>query len=153
MTQKHSPLWTASEAAETLQPLGLGQSFFQDGSQGAIQGISIDTRTLHPQDLFVALKGQHQDGHAYVPQAIAKGATAALVCKAEIPSLLAKGILETQLWGVEDTLEGLEALAKAARQRSYGKSIGITGSVGKTTLKEALGVLLSSQHPTHISAL
>ncbi|MGL4427162.1 MAG: UDP-N-acetylmuramoyl-tripeptide--D-alanyl-D-alanine ligase [Alphaproteobacteria bacterium] len=153
MSQKQSPLWSAAEAAETLQPLGLGQSFFQDCSPGAIQGVSIDTRTLHPQDLFVALKGQHQDGHAYVSQAIAKGATAALVCKAEIPSLLTKGLPEKQLWGVEDTLEGLEALAKAARQRSSGKSIGITGSVGKTTLKEALGVLLSSQHFTHISAL
>lgn len=151
MTQRRSPLWAASEAARVLQPLGLGlrQSFFQK----VIQGISIDTRTLHPQDLFVALKGHHEDGHAYVPQAIAKGATAALVCKTKVPSLLAKGLPEENLWGVEDTLDGLENLAKAARQRNTGKSVGITGSVGKTTLKEALGALLGSQHSTHTSAL
>ncbi|MGL5785001.1 MAG: UDP-N-acetylmuramoyl-tripeptide--D-alanyl-D-alanine ligase [Alphaproteobacteria bacterium] len=149
MVQKSSPLWTVSEATEALKSLGLEHSYFQE----SIQGISIDTRTLHPQDLFVALKGHHQDGHAYVSQAISKGATAALVCRAEIPSLLAKGISEEKLWGVEDTLEGLEALAKAARQRNLGKSIGITGSVGKTTLKEALGALLGSQYSTHISAL
>jgi UDP-N-acetylmuramoyl-tripeptide--D-alanyl-D-alanine ligase len=101
-----------------------------------ITGISIDTRTLKPGDLFVALKGENGDGHTFLAQAEQKGAVAALVSRRD-PFLAIPQIV------VQDTLQGLRELAQAARQRTKAHVIAITGSVGKTSTKEILAQVLS----------
>ncbi len=100
-------------------------------------GVSIDTRTLQPGALFVALTGERMDGHDYVKQAIDKGAAAALVSRA------VDGVDAAKLVLVADVEEALQALGVAARARSKAKFIGVTGSVGKTGTKEMLLAALS----------
>jgi UDP-N-acetylmuramoyl-tripeptide--D-alanyl-D-alanine ligase len=102
-------------------------------------GVSIDTRTLRPGDLFVALRGEHGDGHAHVAAALAAGAAGALVHHD-----MAGPVLR-----VADTLDGLWALGRFARARFAGKLVAVTGSVGKTTTKEMLRALLGRLAPTH----
>ena len=104
-------------------------------------GISIDTRTLQPGDLFVALHGEHGDGHAHVADALAKGAAGALVDR-DMPG-------NTLL--VRDTLDGLWSLGRHARARFGGKMVAVTGSVGKTTTKEMLRTILAAVGPTYAS--
>jgi len=106
-------------------------------------GVSIDTRSLQPGDLFVALKDV-RDGHDFVAQALEKGAAAALVSR--IPD----GIDETApLLIVADVLAGLEALGRAGRARTRAKVAAVTGSVGKTSVKEMLRTVLSRQGKCH----
>lgn len=106
-------------------------------------GVSIDTRTLLPGEVFVALKDV-RDGHDFVAQALAKGAAAALV------SHMPEGVAETApLLIVPDVLTALAALGKAARARTKAKVVGVTGSVGKTSTKEMLRAILSGQGRTH----
>ncbi len=102
-------------------------------------GVSIDTRTLQPGDLFVALRGDHGDGHDHVADALARGAAGAMVQR-DLPG--------TTLL-VHDTLEALWALGRYARARFTGRAVAITGSVGKTTTKEMLRVVLEAAGPTH----
>lgn len=128
-------LWTSDEAVAATG--GRATQGFE------ITGISIDTRTLQPGDLFVAL-ADVRDGHDFVTQALAKGAAAALV------SRLPKGVTEAApLLIVNDVLPALERLGVAARARVTGKVIGVTGSVGKTSTKEMLRAILSQQGKTH----
>ena len=108
-------------------------------------GVSIDTRTLRPGDLFVALVGD-RDGHAHVADALARGAAGALV---HGTGGLPDGL---PLLVVDDTLQGLHALGRAGRARFGGKVVAVTGSVGKTTTKEMLRTALSAFGPTHASA-
>lgn len=112
----------------------------------AVSGISIDSRTLKPGDLFVALDGPHQDGHAYLDAAFAAGAAAALV--ARVPDTLK----DRPLIRVADTLIGLESLGRAARTRTDARIVAVTGSVGKTTTKEMLARVFEHYGPTHASA-
>lgn len=107
------------------------------------QGVSIDTRSLKPGDLFVALK-DIRDGHEFVAQALEKGAAAALV--SHVPDGLPK---DAPLLLVPDVLPALEALGRAARARTKAKVIGITGSVGKTSTKEMLRRVLTRQGRVH----
>lgn len=106
-------------------------------------GVSIDTRTLQPGDLFVALKDQ-RDGHDFVAAALEKGAAAALVSR--VPEGVAS---DAPLLIVDDVLEGLRNLAIAARQRTQAKVVAVTGSVGKTSTKEMLRSALAAQGTTH----
>ncbi len=105
--------------------------------------MSIDSRTLEPGDLFVALPGEHFDGHDHVAAALAKGAAAALIAHdvADLPA-------DAPVLRVADSLEGLRGLARAARLRSRAKVCAVTGSVGKTGTKEALALVLRRQAPT-----
>ncbi len=128
-----SALWSHGDLA--LATGGLASAPF------AVTGISIDTRTLQPGDLFVAVIGHGGDGHAHVADAFARGAAAALVHRpvaADGPTLL-----------VGDTLGALWAIAAAGRARFTGQCIAVTGSVGKTSTKEMLRALLSALGPTH----
>ena len=134
-----SALWTAAEAAAAT-----GGSASGDWTAS---GVSIDTRSLRPGDLFVALRGESRDGHAFVAEALARGAAAALV-GSRPPGVAA----DAPLLEVGDTLAGLEALGRAARTRSAARIAAGTGSVGKTGTKEALRHVLSAQAPTHASA-
>ncbi len=117
-----------------------------DGRPGrALTGFSIDTRTLAAGEVFVALKDQ-RDGHDFVAQAFAAGATAALVAKdyARQPG-------DGPLLRVEDTLQALEGIGHAARARlsPEARVIAVTGSAGKTGTKEMLRACLSRCGATH----
>jgi UDP-N-acetylmuramoyl-tripeptide--D-alanyl-D-alanine ligase len=111
-----------------------------------VTGISIDTRSIAPGDLFVALRDA-RDGHDFVAQALEKGAAAALVDR-DPPGVRA----DAPLLRVADTLAGLTALGAAGRARAGARVVGVTGSVGKTTTKEMLRVALSAFGPAHASA-
>lgn len=103
-------------------------------------GYSIDSRTLNPGDLFIALQGEHFDGHDYVAAALEKNAVAAIVQKDKKVSANPARLLH-----VEDTLRALQSLGAAAR-RLWGKPVlAVTGSVGKTTTKEILAHVLASR--------
>ncbi|MBC6406223.1 MAG: UDP-N-acetylmuramoyl-tripeptide--D-alanyl-D-alanine ligase [Rhodospirillales bacterium] len=133
-----TPLWTAREAAEATGGV-------QQGDWTAT-GVSIDSRTVAPGDLFVALAGPSFDGHDFVGAALAKGAVAALVHRRP------EGLPETApLLMVKDSLEGLTALGRAARTRTTSCCFGITGSVGKTSSKEMLRAALSGAGQTYAS--
>lgn len=132
-----SVLWTAADAATATGGTNTGA--------WSAQGVSIDSRSLSPGDLFVALKGPKYDAHEFATTAIAKGAAAAMVAKSMTGA--AKPLLV-----VADTQAGLEDLGRAARARTAAKVIGVTGSVGKTGTKEALRHALERQGATHASA-
>ncbi|TNF22436.1 MAG: UDP-N-acetylmuramoyl-tripeptide--D-alanyl-D-alanine ligase [Rhodobacteraceae bacterium] len=130
-------LWTAAEAAEATG--GRVTSGWQ------ATGVSIDTRTLQPGDLFVALKDA-RDGHDFVAQALETGAAAALVSR--IPEGVSQ---DAPLLIVDAVLPALEALGRAARARTKARVIAVTGSVGKTSTKEMLRGVLSAFGRTHAS--
>jgi UDP-N-acetylmuramoyl-tripeptide--D-alanyl-D-alanine ligase len=101
-----------------------------------ISGVSTDTRTLRPGQLFVAIRGEKLDGNTFLERAAEAGATAALIdrdCKAPLPTVL-----------VEDSVRALGALASARRARFAGPVVAITGSNGKTTTKELCAALLDA---------
>ena len=133
-----SALWTSAEA-ETVT-LGRASRAFE------ASGLSIDTRTLKPGDLYVALKGDTRDGHEFVKAAFKAKACAALVSRKP------DGIGDEPLLTVANTLRGLEDLARASRGRSNAKIVAVTGSVGKTTTKEILRFALGALGRTHASA-
>lgn len=135
------PLWTFSELSATL---GSGP---EGGVEQPIIGISIDTRTLQAGDLFVALKDQ-RDGHDFVSSAFKAGAAAALVSEG-----YARQPTDGVLFRVPDTLKGLEALGRAARERlsSIARVVAVTGSAGKTGTKEMLRACLAHLGATHAS--
>ncbi|OYX83153.1 MAG: UDP-N-acetylmuramoylalanyl-D-glutamyl-2, 6-diaminopimelate--D-alanyl-D-alanine ligase, partial [Azorhizobium sp. 35-67-5] len=110
-------------------------------------GISIDTRTLAPGDAFFAITGENSDGHAYVDRALAGGAAVAVVAADK-----AEQMADGPLLVVPDVLAALTDLGRAARARSTAGIIAVTGSVGKTTTKEALRLALSPEGETHASA-
>ena len=119
-----SALWTSAEIAEATG--GTANREFE------VSGVTFDSREVGPGDLFVAMPGTVSDGHRFVPAAAAAGAVAALVSQpVEGPHIL-----------VSDTFEALRALARASRARSTAKIVGVTGSVGKTSTKEALAAAL-----------
>jgi UDP-N-acetylmuramoyl-tripeptide--D-alanyl-D-alanine ligase len=112
-----------------------------------VGGISIDTRTLEPGDLFFAIKGENSDGHDYVAAAFEKGAAACVVDEAHADALKGLGCL----YIVHEVLPALERLAKTARARSTAQIVAVTGSVGKTGTKEALRLVFSAAGRTHAS--
>ena len=128
-------LWTAKTIATATG--GKASADFQ------VAGVEIDSRDVVPGDLFFALKGESMDGHRFVEAAFAKGAVAAVVDRPiDGPHVL-----------VEDTSQALEFLARASRDRTRARVIGVTGSVGKTGVKEALFAALerSSRGQAHRS--
>jgi UDP-N-acetylmuramoyl-tripeptide--D-alanyl-D-alanine ligase len=129
-----SALWTAQDAVAAV-----GGKIFGDWQA---TGISIDSRTLAPGDLFVALSAA-RDGHDFVADALARGAAAAMV------SRIPEGVDPARLLVVGDVMEGLRGLAAAGRARSRAKIIAVTGSVGKTTVKDMLRAALAPQGRTH----
>ena len=128
-------LWTSAEAERAT----LGQTSAAFG----IKALCIDTRTLQPGDLFVALKGHNRDGHDFVEAAFERGASAALVACDVAGGVVLK---------VANTQRGLEDLARAARARSEAKIVAVTGSAGKTTTKEILRLAFGALGKTHASA-
>ena len=111
-----------------------------------ISSISIDSREIAPQALFVAIRGDVHDGHDFVDKALEAGAAAALVSEAHFRAKGGKGVIV-----VPDPLKALESLAVAARLRNRGQIIAVTGSAGKTTTKEAIRTALAASGETHYS--
>ncbi|HAT34195.1 MAG TPA: UDP-N-acetylmuramoylalanyl-D-glutamyl-2, 6-diaminopimelate--D-alanyl-D-alanine ligase, partial [Rhodospirillaceae bacterium] len=132
-----SPLWTHEDASAASGGTAHGV--------WSAQGVSIDSRTVKTEDLFVAIKGPNSDGHDYVATALAAGAAAAMVSerRTDWPD-------DAPLLLVENTDAGLAALGHGARKRIGENAciIGVTGSVGKTGTKEALRHCLAEQAPT-----
>ncbi|MDP4840819.1 MAG: UDP-N-acetylmuramoyl-tripeptide--D-alanyl-D-alanine ligase [Alphaproteobacteria bacterium] len=133
-----TPLWSCDDIQKATKGTVI--------SPFSVNNVLIDSREIRGGELFVALKGPKFDGHDYVADALDKGASGALVD--HVPDNL-KGSPETfPLIVVEDVLQALNDLAKAARARSTAKIIGVTGSFGKTSLKEALRHVLEKQGAT-----
>ena len=131
-------LWTSTEADQATG----GKST----RAWAAHGVAIDSRALKPGDLFVAIKGPNFDGHAFVADALSKGAAAAVV--SQRPAGLAS---DAPLLMVADVFAALQDLARAARARATARIVAVTGSVGKTGTKEALRFVLSAQGLTSAS--
>lgn len=107
--------------------------------------FSVDTRTLQPGDVFVALQGQHCDGHQFIGEALTKKASGLLVAqdkRAEIEALHGSALQSVKILYVEDTLAALVNLAKEWRSKFTYPVVGITGSVGKTSTKEMVANIL-----------
>ena len=136
--QQPSVLWQSSEATKVT-----GGISAMDWSAA---GVSIDSRTVEQDDLFIAISGPNFDGHDFVQGALDNGAVAAIVAQA------VEGVSAvTPLLKVSDTFVALNDLGRAGRDRTSAKVIAVTGSVGKTGVKEALGQLLSGQGETSYS--
>lgn len=140
---EEAPLWSGLGVVSPLE------ARFRGGMMPLrIEGISIDTRTLEPGDLFFAIKGDAKDGHEFVRAALDKGAAAAVIDEAHAAQFKDVG----PLYIVRDVLAAMVALGRAARARSKARIVAVTGSVGKTSVKEALRVVLGACGPTHASA-
>jgi UDP-N-acetylmuramoyl-tripeptide--D-alanyl-D-alanine ligase len=118
---------------------GEGRGLTADG----VRSVSIDSREISADALFVAIKGDRFDGHDFVAQALESGAVAAMVSRDRAAELGDRLIV------VADPLQGLIDLAKAARERSRGAIVAVTGSAGKTTTKEAIRSVLAAAGETH----
>jgi UDP-N-acetylmuramoyl-tripeptide--D-alanyl-D-alanine ligase len=108
-----------------------------------VAGVSIDSRTVRPGELFIAIHGLRQDGHDHVSSAVDRGALAAVVADAELGRYTDS--LRGRCIPVAHTFEALTQLARAVRESWGGKIAGVTGSVGKTTTKEILAALLGTR--------
>ena len=135
-------LWTSAAMAEAMR------AEVQGALPQAVSGLSIDSRTVAPGEAYFAIKGDVHDGHAFVDAALKAGAALAVVERAQRDKFAA----DAPLLVVDDVLAGLVDLAHAARARLGGQVIAVTGSVGKTSTKEALRRVLGAQGPTHASA-
>ena len=113
-----------------------------------VPGLSIDSRTLGKGDAFFAITGDNRDGHDFVEGALKAGAGLAVVARDKRGRFAA----DAPLLIVADVLGALTDLARAARARSHAKVIAVTGSVGKTSTKEALLLALAADGETHASA-
>jgi UDP-N-acetylmuramoyl-tripeptide--D-alanyl-D-alanine ligase len=133
------PLWTEDAL------VGATGGRLEGSLARSIGGVSIDTRTLSPGDLFVALAAE-RDGHDFVAKAFEAGAAAALV-RVDFKSPAGAGALIR----VDNPLEALERLGIAARRRTRARLLAVTGSVGKTGTKEALRLCLTALGRTHAS--
>lgn len=137
-----SLLWTSEALVEATGGRPLGQ--MPEG----ISGISIDSRTLKPGEAFFAIKGEAMDGHDFATAAVKAGAGLLIVAEGKLPAL---GRLTAPMIVVPDVLVALEKLGIAARARSRARIVAVTGSVGKTSTKEALRHGLSSVGKVHAS--
>jgi UDP-N-acetylmuramoyl-tripeptide--D-alanyl-D-alanine ligase len=135
------PLWTSAAMAEAMHAAQRG-ALPKD-----ITGISIDSRTLTQGEAYFAIKGDVHDGHDFVEAALKNGAALAVVAKAHADKFAA----DARLLVVDDVLAGLVDLGRASRARLGGQVIAVTGSVGKTSTKEALRAVLGAQGETHAS--
>jgi UDP-N-acetylmuramoyl-tripeptide--D-alanyl-D-alanine ligase len=127
-----SALWTSDEIAAATG--GTASAPFE------VIGVTFDSREVRPGDLFVAMPGTVHDGHKFVASAFAAGAAGAIVSQpVSGPHVL-----------VEDTFAALQALGRASRERSRATIIGVTGSVGKTSTKEALYAALDRNRPGRV---
>ncbi|MEJ1161557.1 UDP-N-acetylmuramoylalanyl-D-glutamyl-2,6-diaminopimelate--D-alanyl-D-alanine ligase [Prosthecomicrobium sp. N25] len=136
-----APLWTLDALATACRGRIVG------APAAAITGISIDSRTILPGEAFFAIRGDVHDGHGFVAKALAAGAGVAVVAEEKLADMPGGGRYVV----VDDVLEALRRLGVAARARTGAKIVAVTGSVGKTSTKEALRLVLSAQGRVHAS--
>ena len=134
-------LWSIDDMATAMQAARNG------ALPASITGISIDSRTILPGEAYFAIKGDIHDGHDFVAAALKNGAGLAVVAESHRATFAG----DAPLLVVPDVLAGLVALGIAARARLHGKVIAVTGSVGKTSTKEALRRVFGAQGSTHAS--
>ncbi len=123
---------------------------------GSVTGWSIDSRGVQPGDLFFAIKGEIQDGHAYVPAALKAGAVAAVVSETPDPLTQTSDVTQTSginqtsgpLLAVPDVLTALQSIAREARRLWGRRIVAVTGSAGKTSTKDIIAELLSAHFQT-----
>ena len=120
-------IWTSKQIGNALS-----LNLETDNEFGKVQSNSKD---IEKGDIFIALKGGARDGHEFVLDAFARGASLAIVSE-EIKNAPANKLIK-----VEDTFEALQSLAEYKRQNSKAHFIGVTGSVGKTSTKEIIGLI------------
>jgi UDP-N-acetylmuramoyl-tripeptide--D-alanyl-D-alanine ligase len=158
MTTNPSTL-TIADLIAALAEGSLPPGAMPSGASLPIQGVVIDSRQAVPDSLFIALHGQHRDGHDFIPDAIAKGAVAII---AERPPAVTDGtVLETATFQaptsnlqppvcliVPDSLAALQRAAAHWRRLHDVTVVGITGSVGKSTSKEVIAAVLSKHYHT-----
>ncbi len=137
-----SALWTIDDMAAATRGDKSG------ALPAEVPGLSIDSRSVGRGEAFFAIQGDNRDGHDFVGAALKAGAGLAVIARGQGARFAA----ETPLLAVDDVLEGLRDLARAARTRSNAKVVAVTGSVGKTGTKEALRLALSADGETHASA-
>ncbi|HEU0118473.1 MAG TPA: UDP-N-acetylmuramoyl-tripeptide--D-alanyl-D-alanine ligase, partial [Alphaproteobacteria bacterium] len=131
-------VWKAEDVIRAL-----GGQYLHEQTWEA-HGVSIDSRTTKKGDIFFALIGPNDDGHEYVKNAFEAGAAAAIVSRQ--PPQVAK---DAPLIFVEDTLTAMEFLGHANRERCQARIVAVTGSVGKTSTKEMLRLMLSAMGDTY----
>jgi UDP-N-acetylmuramoyl-tripeptide--D-alanyl-D-alanine ligase len=132
-----SALWTSDEVAKALSPIAMSGAF-------EASGVTFDSRAVGKGDIFFAMTGDSTDGHRFVADALGRGAACAVVSR-DVPD--ARG----NLVKVGDTMKALVALGRAGRTRSDARVASVTGSVGKTSTKDALRAMLSAQAETSAS--
>jgi UDP-N-acetylmuramoyl-tripeptide--D-alanyl-D-alanine ligase len=137
-----APLWSVRAMAAAMRADRAG-ALPRD-----VTTISIDSRTLQPGAAFFAIKGDTHDGHDFVAAALGRGAALAVIERHRSGDFADAAPLLV----VDDVLAALRDLARAARKRSAAKIVAVTGSVGKTSTKEALALALASSGETHSSA-
>jgi len=138
MNGRQDPLWTPAELVEAARGVLAGAPAEQ------LSGVSIDSRTVRPGEVFLALSGPNFDGHDYVGAALAAGAGLAVVARRPDGLDAAAPLVR-----VDDTQLALERLGAHARARTTARIAAVTGSVGKTSTKEALAHCLAAQGQTH----
>jgi UDP-N-acetylmuramoyl-tripeptide--D-alanyl-D-alanine ligase len=136
------PLWSGPELALATAGRLVGRP------DGALSGVSIDSRTVGRGDVFFAIRGDVHDGHKFVGDALGRGAGLAVVDEAHADEAAPFGPILI----VKDVLAALVATGIAARARSRARIVAVTGSVGKTSTKEALRLALGDDGATHASA-
>ena len=109
-------------------------------------GLTIDSRKVEKNDLFVAIRGNRYDGHGFVGDAIRRGAVGVIVSERSVASQKSNMFRETVIILVRDTTKSLQAIARHVRQQSGTKVVAITGSVGKTTTKELAASFIGARH-------
>ncbi len=137
--------WTIAQIAEALgvaQPSGLSATM-------VATSVSIDSRTIRPGELFIAIRGPRHDGHGFVAAVLAFGAAAAVVEREKLAQFPKE--IQDKLFAVDDTLRALQQLGSCAckiwRKQRRGRMVGaVAGSVGKTTTKEILAALLGARY-------
>ncbi len=137
---QNTPLWTIDAMANAMS------AEIHGSPQSDVTGISIDTRTLEPGNAYFAIKGDVHDGHAFVANAAKEGAAVSVVSRDKLDELEGD---TGALLVVDDVLKALENLGRASRARCDGKIIAVTGSVGKTTTKEAMRKAFGACGRTH----
>jgi UDP-N-acetylmuramoyl-tripeptide--D-alanyl-D-alanine ligase len=132
-----SALWTSDEVERALSPIAMSAPF-------EANGVTFDSRAVADGDIFFALPGETTDGHAFVADALSRGAGVAVVSREMMGAA-------DKLIRVPDTMKALVALGRAGRKRSAARIASVTGSVGKTSTKDALRAILSAQAQTSAS--
>lgn len=134
--------FTASELIQANHP-----QFLLGNPHAVFNGVSIDTRTLRPGEVFFAIAGPHHDGHDHLEEAVQKGATGLVIQKVDERVRFSRE-KPPAVFQVTDSVQALQQCARFLRGRSQTTFIGITGSNGKTTTKEMLASILNRMGKT-----